>query len=125
MTVTDTTAGQAGAAAGALAALPLGLVGLQADALGVGIFGALFVALWMPAVSTRTRAFASVALSGFAAGLLAPIAAPAIAAEIRWLHATGDALRLPIALLMGVAGPTLIPLGLMLIRARAEKGPAE
>ena len=121
MTVTDTTANQAGAAAGALVALPIGLIGLQPDALGVGIFGALFVSLWMPTVCTRRRAFSAVVLSGFAAGYFAPIAAPAIAAEIKWLHTTAESLRLPVALLLGIAGPTLLPLFLMLIKSRGEK----
>jgi hypothetical protein len=121
VTVTDTTAGQAGAAAGALAALPLGLIGLQPDALGLGIFGALFVSICLPTFNTRRRAFAAVVLCGFLAGFLAPIVAPAIAAEFDWLHSTGDALRLPVALVLGVVGPTLLPLALMLIRARGEK----
>lgn len=120
MTVTQTTASQAGAAAGAIAALPMAMVGLQADALGVGIFGALFISIWMPTVSTRRRAFAAVTLSGSAAGFFAPIAANAVAAQFHWLLATGDALRLPIALSLGVLGPTILPLVLRMVKARGE-----
>lgn len=120
MTVTQTTASHAGAAAGALAALPMAMVGLQADALGVGVFGALLISIWMPTVSTRRRAFAAVTLSGCAAGFFAPIAANAAANQFHWLVSTGDALRLPLALSLGVLGPTLVPLLLRVVKARGE-----
>ncbi len=122
MAVTDTTASNAGAAAGAIAALPMALFGLQADALGAGIFGALLISLWMPTVSTRRRAFAAVTLSGVAAGYFAPLAAAYAAAHVESMRASTEAMRLPLALLLGIVGPTLLPIALRIVQTRAESG---
>lgn len=118
----EPTASQAGAVAGAMAAMLMALFGIQADALGVGIFGALLMSLWMPTVGTRRRAFAAVTLSGVAAGYFAPLAATFAAAHFDWLRASSDGLRLPLALVLGVVGPTLLPIALRVLQSRVESG---
>jgi hypothetical protein len=123
MTVSATTASQAGAAAaGAIAALPMAVFGMQSDALGVGIFGALLISLWMPTVSTRRRAFAAVTLSGVAAGYFSPLVATYVATHFESMRISAEALRLPLALLLGIVGPTLLPIALRIVQSRAESG---
>jgi hypothetical protein len=113
-------------AAGALTALPMALFGVRADALGLGLFAALLISFWLPTVSTRVRAFAAVTLSGVAAGYLAPLAAGWLASAISAMPGSWapdeHALRLPVALLLGIVGPTLIPALMSLLKSRVESG---
>ena len=58
--MTEPTSTAAGAYAGAVTALPLAIFGAATDALGLGLFAALLVTIWMPTISTRIRAFSAV-----------------------------------------------------------------
>ena len=110
--MTEPTSAAAGAYAGAVTALPLAIFGAATDALVLGLFAALLVTIWMPTISTRIRAFSAVLLSGIAAGYCAPVLAAVAAAQFAPLAGTGDTLRMPIALLIGLAAPTAIPVAL-------------
>lgn len=110
--MTEPTSTAACAAAGAVTALPLAIFGAATDALSLGLFAALLVTIWMPTISTRVRAFSAVLLSGVAAGYCAPVLAAVAAAQVTSLAGSGDTLRMPIALLIGLAAPTAIPVAL-------------
>ena len=110
--MTEPTSTAACAVAGAVTALPLAIFGAATDALSLGLFAALLVTIWMPTISTRVRAFSAVLLSGVAAGYCAPVLAAVAAAQVTSLAGTGDTLRMPIALLIGLAAPTAIPVAL-------------
>lgn len=122
--VTDTTASHAGAASGALVALPWAMFGIDPQLLGVGLFCALLISIWLPAVSTRARAFAAVLLSGLAAGTLPPIVATIAATQVPSLAASRAEMLVPLALIIGIFGPTLIPVILRRAKARAEQEPS-
>lgn len=123
--MTEPTSAAAGAAAGALVALPWALLGINPQLLGVGLFCALLISLWLPSVSTRRRAFAAVLLSGLAAGALPPVLATLLAAQITSLADSHDALLVPLALLIGTGGPTLIPSVLAAGKARLDRETAK
>ncbi len=108
----EPTSAAAGAYACAVTALPLAIFGAATDALGLGLFAALLVTIWMPTISTHIRAFSAVLLSGVAAGYCAPVLAAVAAAQVTSLAGTGDTLRMPIALLIGLSAPTAIPVAL-------------
>ena len=120
MAVTDTTASTAGAAAGALAALPWALIGIEPHLLGIGLFCSLLISLWLPSVKTRTRSFAAVLLSGLAAGALPPVVSTVLVAQFSALADSREALLVPLALIIGTGGPTLIPVLLRRAKATAE-----
>ena len=110
--MTEPTSAAAGIRAGCVTALPLAIFGAATDALCLGLFAALLVTIWMPTISTRIRAFSAVLLSGIAAGYCAPVLAAMAAAQFAPLAGSGDTLRMPIALLIGLAAPTVIPVAL-------------
>lgn len=110
--MTEPTSAAAGAYACAVTALPLAIFGAATDALVLGLFAALLVSILMPTISTRIRAFSAVLLSGVAAGYCAPVLASVAASQVTALAGSGDTLRMPIALLIGVAAPTAIPVAL-------------
>ncbi len=108
--MTEPTSAAAGIRAGCVTALPLAIFGAATDALCLGLFAALLVTIWMPTISTRIRAFSAVLLSGIAAGYCAPVLAAVAAAQLTCVEV--DTLRMPIALLIGLAAPTAIPVAL-------------
>lgn len=119
--ITTTTSTVAGAAAGAVVTMvPAAMLGAQTDALGLGLFGALLVCMWLRSVRTRSRAFSAVLLSGLLAGYGSPIAASVASGYLSGMHV--DALRLPMALLIGVLSPTLVPILLRVAAARVDQG---
>ena len=118
--VTDTTTSAAGAAAGALVALPWALLGINPQLLGIGLFCSLMISLWLPSVKTRKRSFAAVLLSGLAAGAFPPVLSTLLIAQVASLADSRDALLVPLAILIGTGGPTLIPILLRRAKDRAE-----
>lgn len=110
-----------GAAAGAVAAIvPAVALGVHTDALALGLFGALLACMWLRSVRTRSRAFSAVLLSGLLAGYGSPIAASVASGYLSGMPV--DALRLPMALLIGVLSPTLVPILLRVAAARVDQG---
>lgn len=102
-----------GAAAGAVAAMvPAVAMGIQTDALGLGLFAAMLVTLWLGSIDTRRKAFAAVGLSGLLAGYFSPYAANYVATKFTSLSATAASLRMPMALLIAIAAPFLVPIAL-------------
>lgn len=120
-----------GAAAGAAVAMvPAGAMGVQTDALGLGLFAAMLVTLWLGSIDTRRKAFAAVGLSGLLAGYFSPHAASYVATKFTSLSADPSALRMPMALLIAIAAPFLVPIALIGAQAIARtwlsrKGGAE
>lgn len=120
-----------GAAAGAAVAMvPAVAMGVQTDALGLGLFAAMLVTLWLGSIDTRRKAFAAVGLSGLLAGYFSPHAAAYAATKFTSLSADPSSLRMPMALLIAIAAPFLVPLALIGAQAIARtwiarKGGAE
>lgn len=111
--MTEPTSTAAGAAAGALTVLPVAMLGAQTDALGLGLFAAMLVTLWLGSIDTRRKAFAAVGLSGLLAGYFSPHAAAYAATKFTSLSADPSSLRMPMALLIAIAAPFLVPLALI------------
>lgn len=111
--MTEPTSTAAGAAAGALTVLPVAMLGAQTDALGLGLFAAMLVTLWLGSINTRRKAFAAVGLSGLLAGYFSPHAAAYAATKFTSLSADPSSLRMPMALLIAIAAPFLVPLALI------------
>lgn len=120
-----------GAAAGAVAAIvPAVALGVHTDALALGIFSATLVTLWLGSIDTRRKAFAVVGLSGLLAGYFSPYAANYVATKFTSLSADPSSLRMPMALLIAIAAPFLVPIALIGAQAIARtwlsrKGGAE
>lgn len=111
--MTEPTSTAAGAATGALTVLPVAMLGAQTDALGLGLFAAMLVTLWLGSIDTRRKAFAAVGLSGLLAGYFSPHAAVYAATKFTSLSADPSSLRMPMALLIAIAAPFLVPLALI------------
>ena len=111
--MTEPTSTAAGAAAGAVTVLPVAMLGAQTDALGLGLFAAMLVTLWLGSIDTRRKAFAAVCLSGLLAGYFSPHAAAYAATKFTSLSADPSSLRMPMALLIAIAAPFLVPLALI------------
>ncbi len=111
--MTEPTSTAAGAATGALTVLPVAMLGAQTDALGLGLFAAMLVTLWLGSIDTHRKAFAAVCLSGLLAGYFSPHAAAYAATKFTCLSADPSSLRMPMALLIAIAAPFLVPLALI------------
>lgn len=99
-------------AAGVLMGAGIGLtgtiMGAQIDALLLGMVAAILMSFWLPAIDSRPRAAAAVAMSSLFAGYGSPLAATWVATNV--VVADVAALRLPVALAIGALAPTIIPL---------------
>lgn len=98
----------AGALVGAGIGLTGSIMGAQLDALLIGMVAATLMSFWLPAIDSRPRAAAAVAMSSLFAGYGSPAAAAWVATHV--VSADASALRIPMALLIGAASPTAIPL---------------
>lgn len=101
-----------GAATGAAASVPSIVMGAQVDALFIGLAAAVFVAIWIEQINSRAKAAAAVMLSALMAGYGSPVAARWVADTAPALAADADALRLLLAVLIGVFTPTAIPIAI-------------
>src|SRR5689334_15709713 len=94
-----------GCIAGAGVSLCSVVLGAQLDALAVGLFAAFLSSIWLEVIDNRVKAAAAVLFSSLLAGYGAPSAA-ALATSM-WPHIASsvDAVRLPLAFLIGAVGP--------------------
>lgn len=88
------------------------LFGAEIDALLLGMFSAIFVSIWLPAVNDRVKAAAAVAMSSLMAGYGSPIAVAWVSSDQAALAATGSPLRLLMAIAIGAACPTVVPVAI-------------
>jgi len=108
-----------GIAIGAGIGLTGTVMGAQVDALLIGLAAAILISFWLPTIDDRRKAAASVALSSLLAGYGSPVAAAWLAADHAELS-SGSPLRLLLALLIGGAGPTVVPAALGMARRKVE-----
>lgn len=111
----------AGVAVGAGIGLTGTVMGAQLDALLLGMLAASFMSFWLPAIDSRARAAAAVAMSSLLAGYGSPVAAAWLASEQHGF-ADGGSLRLLLAVVIGSVGPTLVPVILTRLQALARGG---
>jgi uncharacterized phage infection (PIP) family protein YhgE len=112
----------AGALAGAGASSAVTLVmGVQVDALVIGLIGAVLVSIWLETIDNRIKAAAAVFLSAMLAGYGSPLAAQWIAASVPSLPNT-DSLRLFIALLISAIAPSIVPLAIKAFGSKVQGG---
>ena len=97
-----------GIAAGALTSTPALLFGAYIDAMMGGLFSAIMASLWLSSINDRTKSFAAIVLTAIVAGYAAPVAADWLAATQEGFSHT-QALRMAIALLIGIVCPFLVP----------------
>lgn len=95
------------------------VLGAQVDALMVGLVAAILISFWLPTIDDRKKAAAGVALSSLLAGYGSPVAASYFAAEQAGF-ADGGPLRLLLALVIGIACPTLVPVALGWAKRKVE-----
>ncbi len=88
------------------------LFGAQLDALLIGMFSAIFVSIWLPTVNDRVKAAAAVAMSSLMAGYGSPVAVAWVASDQAALAASGSPLRLLMAIAIGAACPTVVPVAI-------------
>lgn len=108
-----------GLAVGAGIGLTGTVFGAQADALLIGLVSAILISFWLPTIDDRRKAAASVAMSSLLAGYGSPVAAAWLAADQASLG-SGGPLRLLLALAIGAATPTLIPVILGWAKRKVE-----
>ena len=99
-----------GALAGSVPAATLVLFGAHADALALGLFAAIFVSFWTQSIDNLLKSASAVLLSAMLAGYGSPIAAFWVVHNIAWLGEFGEGLRLLLAVLIGSASPSLVPI---------------
>ena len=109
-----------GAAAGAAASAPSMLWGAHVDALVIGLAAAMFVTIWLEQIDSRIKAAAAVLFSALLAAYGSPVAASYAASQVEVLSSNPDALRLLLALLIGGAAPTCIPIALRYLGRKGE-----
>lgn len=88
------------------------LFGAEIDALLLGMFSAIFVSIWLPTVNNRVKAAAAVAMSSLMAGYGSPVAVAWVASDQAALAASGSPLRLLMAIAIGAACPTVVPVAI-------------
>lgn len=106
-------------ATGAVVGLGTAILGAQVDALVIGLASAIFISIWMEAIDDKIKAGSAALLSAMLAGYGSPKAATFAAATWPALGGTDDTLRLLMAVLIGAAAPTVIPLAARWLKGRA------
>lgn len=108
-----------GIAVGAGIGLTGTVMGAQVDALIIGLVAAILISFWLPTIDDRKKAAASVAMSSLLAGYGSPVAAAWLAAD-QAEFSNGSPLRLLLALAIGAATPTLVPVILTWAKRKVE-----
>jgi len=107
-----------GVAVGAGIGVSGSVFGADAQALLVGLVAAVLISFWLPTIDDRKKAAAGVALSSLFAGYGAPWGSTVLAD--RFHVAGGPPLVLLLALVLGVACPTLVPVALGWAKRKGE-----
>lgn len=121
MTVTQTAGG---AVAGAGAGLTTLILGAQVDALVLGLCAAVFVSIWLEQIDSRIKAAAAVLFSAMLAGYGSPVAASWLLSSVPSITPSAEPLRLLLAVAIGGAAPSIVPLSLRYLGRRIEGGKA-
>ena len=108
-----------GIAVGAGIGLTGTVMGAQVDALIIGLVAAILISFWLPTIDDRKKAAASVAMSSLLAGYGSPVAAAWLEAD-QASFSSGSPLRLLLALAIGAATPTLVPVILVWAKRKVE-----
>jgi len=102
---------------GAAASSVTVLMGAQVDALIAGLVAAILVSIWLDTIDNKTKAAAAVILSAMLAGYGSPVAAQWVSATVTGIAST-DSLRLLLALMIGAAAPTVVPIAIRMFGQR-------
>jgi hypothetical protein len=101
----------AGLVQGAIASSVTLFLGAQVDALVAGLAAAILVSVWLDTINNYPKAAAAVILSALLAGYGSPVAAEWVTSSISGIAST-DSLRVLLALLIGAAAPTVVPIAI-------------
>ena len=104
---------------GAGVGLGTALLGAQVDALALGLMAAIFVSIWMETIDDKLKAGSAALLSAMLAGYGSPKAAAFVASTWPAVGPADTTLRLLMAVLIGAAAPTVIPIAAKWLRGRA------
>lgn len=110
----------AGALAGAGVSTVTLFLGAQVDALAVGLVAAVFVTIWLETIDNRLKAASAVLFASLLAGYGSPVAAGWLAASVPSIAGNADALRLLMALAIGGASPSAVPIALRYLGRKGE-----
>lgn len=111
----------AACAVGAACAAPTILLGADVNALLIGMFAAFFVTLWLDQIADKLRAGGAVALSTLLAGYVSPVAASWVSQQVPSVSTNLEALHYALAVVIGAAGPTMVPVLLRRVAKEAEE----
>lgn len=120
--MTDPHAPIAGALTGAGLGSMTMLLGAQVDALVLGLSAALFTTIWLESIDSRLKAASAVLFSALLAGYGSPVAAGYLADAVPAAAKSAEALRLLLAVVIGGAAPSLVPLSLRYLGGRLKGG---
>lgn len=122
--MTEPTSTAAGAAiGGGLGALSVLVLGAHLDAVLLGLFASMLATAQLDKIDSFVRALSAVFFSALASGLFSHVGAGWVAAMLpAKLMVQPDALRMPIAFLIGALMPTLWPILRRRAEHQAEKG---
>jgi FtsH-binding integral membrane protein len=106
---------------GAAGGLWLVIFGAHVDALILGLFGALFVSVWLDSIDNKFKAASAVLFSAVLAAYASPVVTLYVSAKLPSLLQDTETLRLLLALVIGAAAPIAIPLSLKYATKRLKK----
>lgn len=87
------------------------LLGAQVDLLIAGLIAAILVSIWLDTINSKVKASAAVVLSALLAAYGSPVAAEWISATVSGIGSS-DSLRLLMAVIIGSAAPTVVPIAI-------------
>lgn len=100
---------------GSVASTATLFLGAQVDALVVGLVAAIFVTIWQEDIDSLAKSASAVLLASLLAAYGSPVAASWVAASVPSLAVNADALRMLMALAIGGASPSAVPIALRFI----------
>ncbi len=105
----STITGIAGSASLGVSSVQM-FMGAQVDALVIGLIGAVFVSIWLETIDDKVKAGAAVLFAAMLAGYGSPVAAQWVAGTVPSVSGNSEALRCLLALVIGAAAPSIVPL---------------
>lgn len=98
------------------------ILGIQYDALTIGLLGGVAALMHLPPMPGHLHKFGSVMLASLVGGLFAPVASATALNYAGWLHDVGDVpLRLGCAFILGLVSQVAIPVVLDMIKRKGEQ----
>lgn len=116
----EPTATAAGLGAAAIT-LTGSIMGMQYDALTIGLAGGVVALMHLPPMDSHLRKFGSVASSALMGGLFSPVASAAALNYAPWISSVSDvAIRLVFAFTIGLLAQVAIPVAMNALKRKGD-----